>query len=279
MSQRQRWIAAGRQPTITATTAAAAVTYPLTHSCCTIQVGNAMDGDVRELLEQIEAAFEIKFRPGELGDASCLSDLHAAVQSRLANKPAESCFSSVVFWKLRRACVDCVSSFKGSIRPATSVDSVLPKLLRRRAWQELSAASGLKLPGLEYSSFCSSVIFVAAGALPAILVATAGFGWDTPFATLVLWPVSAAILLFALRPMADQLSAQSRTFGELTKTVVGLNHGLLVREFGACRESETYQALRYVIGDLIDIDPNVLVGEDPRLIDLVLANDGFRASV
>ncbi|HBY59991.1 MAG TPA: hypothetical protein DEH78_09220 [Solibacterales bacterium] len=67
--------------------------------------------------------------------------------------------------------------------------------------------------------------------------------------------------------------------GQLTKTVVGLNHGQLVREFGASRESETLEALRYVIGDLIDIDPYALVGKDPHLIDLALENDGFRAHV
>ena len=39
------------------------------------------------------------------------------------------------------------------------------------------------------------------------------------------------------------------------------------------------EALRYVIADITDIDPHALIGENPRLIDLVLANDGLRAQV
>lgn len=238
-----------------------------------------MDSDVKALLEWIEGAFEIKFRTGELSDDSYLSDLCIAVQSHVAHKPAEKCFSSIVFWRLRRACVELFGLSRRSIHPTTSMDSLLPAFRRRRAWFALSAASGLRLPGLEYSSFPSSVIFVGAGVLPVILLVTAGLNWETALASILLWPFTATILFHALHPFADKLSSQSQTVGELTRTVVGLNYGLLVREFGVCRESETHQALRYVIGDLIDIDSNALVGEDPRLIDLALANDGFRAWV
>ncbi len=238
-----------------------------------------MDGDVKALLEGVEGAFEIKFRPGELSDYSCFSDLCTAVQSRVVHEPTEKCFSSIVFWKLRRACMELLGAPRASIRPSTSMDLLLPAFGRRRAWFALSTAAGLKLPGLEYSSFYSSVIFFGAGGLPVILLVTAGVSWDIALASLLLLPITTAALFHALRPFAAELSSQSRTFGELTKTVVGLNHGQLVREFGASRESETCQALRYVIGDLIDIDPNVLLGEDPQLIDLALANDGFRAYV
>lgn len=238
-----------------------------------------MDGDVKALLEGVEAAFEINFSPSELSDHSSFSDLCTAVRAHVAHKPADRCFSSQVFWRLRRACMELFDSSRASIRPSTTMDSLLPSFRRRRAWFALSAASGLKLPGLEYSSFRSSLIFVGAGLLPMILLATLGASWGIALASILLWPITTAVLFHAARSFASELSAGSQTLGQLTKTVVGLNHGQLVREFGASRESETLEALRYVVGDLIDIDPNALVGEDPQLIDLALANDGFRAYV
>lgn len=237
-----------------------------------------MDADVKTLLECVEAAFEIKFRPSELSDHSYFSDLCTAVQAHVAHKPADRRFSSQVFWRLRRACLELFDSPRASIRPSTTMDSLLPSFRRRRAWFALSAASGLKLPGLEYSSFRSSLIFVG-GLLPAIPLATSGVSWGFALASILLWPISTTVLFHVARPFASELSAGSQTLGQLTKTVVGLNHGQLVREFGASRESETLEALRYVIGDLIDIDPYALVGKDPHLIDLALENDGFRAHV
>jgi hypothetical protein len=44
-------------------------------------------------------------------------------------------------------------------------------------------------------------------------------------------------------------------------------------------DAEVLESIRYIVADLIDIDPHALVGENPRLIDLAIANDGFRAQV
>lgn len=68
--------------------------------------------------------------------------------------------------------------------------------------------------------------------------------------------------------------------GELARVVVGLNYNRLSQEFGGIsREKELLEAIRNVISDLTDIDPEILKCENPRLIDLAEANDGFRAEV
>jgi hypothetical protein len=237
-----------------------------------------MDGDVKVLLETVEESFGVKFRSGELADDSYLSDLCSAVRSHITYRASERCFTSIVFWRLRRACIELFSASKGSIAPSTPTDIILPAVRRRRAWLELSATTGLKLPGLEYSTFLSYTIFWGACVLPAIMLFMRLSWWSVLAATL-LWPISATMLFHFLKPLADQLPAQSRTFGDLSKTAVGLNYGMLARELGTSSESEMLDALRHVIADLIDVDPRALVGENPRLIDLALANDGFRAQV
>lgn len=68
--------------------------------------------------------------------------------------------------------------------------------------------------------------------------------------------------------------------GDLARVAVGLNYAKLARELGGVsREKELLEAIRQVVADLIGIDPEILRYEDPRLIDLEDANDGFRAEV
>ncbi len=68
--------------------------------------------------------------------------------------------------------------------------------------------------------------------------------------------------------------------GELAKAVVGLNYGSLTQQLGGISsEKDLHEAIRNAIADLIDIDPEILKRENPRLLDLAVANDGFRAEV
>ena len=96
---------------------------------------------------------------------------------------------------------------------------------------------------------------------------------------LTLWLVTASILFRLLRRLADVLPTNSATFGGLAKTVVALNYGTLLRELGSSRDTEMLESVRYIFADLIDIDPHAFTGENPRLIDVAMVNDGFRAQV
>jgi hypothetical protein len=79
--------------------------------------------------------------------------------------------------------------------------------------------------------------------------------------------------------MASSVPAHCRTLGDLAKSVVGLNYGKLAKEFGASRDRELIEALRYTIADATGIAPKDLARQDLTLIDLVLANDGLRAQM
>jgi hypothetical protein len=77
-----------------------------------------------------------------------------------------------------------------------------------------------------------------------------------------------------------KLSAQSLTMGDLARAAVGLNYAKMAKELGGVsREKELREAIRQVVADLIDICPEILKDENPRLIDLTEANSGFRAEV
>jgi hypothetical protein len=246
-----------------------------------------MDGGVSTLLETVEKAFSVKFRPGEFTDESTFEDLCDALRSRLSPATAHVCFTSIVFWRLRRACVGLFKNEKRSITPWTATDLIVPSSGRYRAWSRLAEVSGLRLPGLEYSSAMSSLIFVSTSIgvlVTGVMVIPKSWQSLTIGALLLVTCVfvtafAAAGLFYLLRPLASCLPTNCANFGSLAKTVVGLNYGTLVQEFGPAREAEMMEALRHVLGDLIDFAPEALCGENPRLIDLAEANDGFRAWV
>jgi hypothetical protein len=237
-----------------------------------------MDGDVKVLVEALENAFDFKFVPGELTDESSLDEVYAVIRTHISNLHSDRCFTSIVYWRLRRGCGELFGVPRQSIAPWTATDLILPSAQRRRCWFDLSAAARVRLPGLEYSSGVGHTIWWGSLVPPTALAIVGHGGWWIP-AAIVLWIVTANLLFKFLKPLADVLPKNSSTFGDLAKTVVALNYGTLVCEFGSSREAEMLESVRYVIADLIDIDPHALIDENPRLIDLAIANDGFRAQV
>jgi hypothetical protein len=235
-----------------------------------------VDAELQSLLETIERSFGVTFHAGELSDDSRLDDLYRAVRSHLGPRATDQCFTSIVFWRLRKACVQLFGVPKRSLAPWTALDLVLPSLHRRKAWHRLSEVSGLKLPALEFSQGLCLVVF-AASFVPTVALAFAtGNGWWI-FATLFTGPVLSMLLLALLKPLAQSLPDQGLILGNTVKTAVGLNYGKLAVEFGPSRDSELAEAIRYVISDVTDVDPSEFREGNPRLLDLV--DDNWRAGI
>jgi hypothetical protein len=237
-----------------------------------------MDADVAVLVEAIEESFGVKFNEGELTDNSRADEVCNVLRLRLGDGVSDQCFTSAAFWRLRRALVNVLSVPRKSVTPSTALEYLIPTHDRRRTWHALSNAAGLRLPRLEYSRRLGVGIFWAAF-VPPMLIAVLGRGGWWILVAIVAMPITASLLFRALTPFANAFPAQSQTLGRAARTVVGLNYGKLAQELGPSRERELLEAFRYVISDVTDIEPCALLGENPRLIDLVLANDGLRVQV
>lgn len=120
-----------------------------------------MDGDVEELVRAIEESFGVKFAPGEIDDYTRVDALLNALRSRLRPQGLTHCFTSLAFWRLRRACVDVLSVPRNAIRPSTTIASIISEASRRVQWRALSVSSGLRLPRLEYSQPINMALFVS----------------------------------------------------------------------------------------------------------------------
>jgi hypothetical protein len=234
-----------------------------------------MDPDVNSLIETVEESFGVKFNRNEVNDETHIEDLCRLMASQLTPASPGVCFSSIAFWHFRKALMNVFGLTRSSITPSASTEFLLPAAKRRHAWRALSEASGLPLPSLEYPDHLNAPILTTSVLLSSVIAIIGGGGWWLA-AAVVAMPLCASLLFFLSRPFADILPAQCHTLGDLAKVAVGLNYGRLVQEYGPSNERQMAEALRCLVADLIDIDPHALIEQNPRLIDIVLANDGFR---
>lgn len=255
-----------------------------------------MDPDVAYLVEEIERAFQVKFDADELADESRLDDVTRALQLRFADLSSDQCLTSIVFWRLRRACVSLFELDRKEISPTSSVDLVLPLKGRRKAWRQLSHSAGLMLPGLEFETGWSTAIFFMTCIPPVALTVALGIKvlemprtlmWSLVGVLILGAVILASCLLLVVAPtlwfallkrFASKLPDHVVSMGDLARAAVALNYGELVTERGSSREREISEALRWVIADATAIQPSAFMTEDPTLLDIVIANDGFRAT-
>jgi hypothetical protein len=234
-----------------------------------------MDADVSSLMEAVEESFGVKFNRDEVTDETRIGDLCRMMSGRLTPISPGICFSSIVFWRLRKAFMNVFGVERSSIIPSASTELLLPSAKRRRAWRVLSETSGLRLPRLEYPDHLNAPILILSLLLSILIAIIGGRGWWLAAAAVAM-PLAASLLFSLARPFADILPAQCHTLGDIAKVAVGLNYSKLAQEYGPSNDQQTAEALRRLIADLVDIDPNALIEQDPRLIDIVLVNDGFR---
>jgi hypothetical protein len=75
-------------------------------------------------------------------------------------------------------------------------------------------------------------------------------------------------LFYVAKPFATAVPRHSQTVGDTAKTVLGLNHAILVRELGPSNPTELRKALQYVVTDMTGAEPCWVEG-NTKLLDLV----------
>jgi hypothetical protein len=138
------------------------------------------------------------------------------------NASAAGCLTSAAFYRLRRGLVERFGADRKQIRPATLLETVVPRRNRRKEWKALSTALELKLPGLDVMPgwlFATVVVVSLSGAC------WAGWRWTSfPAALgsgLVLYVAGSVLSL----PLLVDFGVP--TVGELAERVAALNRGRL----------------------------------------------------
>jgi hypothetical protein len=220
------------------------------------------------VINGIETAFGVQFQDSEITDESTFDDVHNALVMRLGSETSDRCLTSIVFWRLRRALIQMLDLPKGAIKPSIAIETLIPPFHRRRTWSSMSEEVGLRLPGLEYPCWFTTVMLLIsfAPSVAAILLSGTRFRWLLP--PILAVPLWATLVFRVGKPFATAVPKHSWTVGETARTIVGLNYAKLVQELGLSHPTELRSALRYVVTDITGVGPHSLQ-ENTRLLDFV----------
>lgn len=81
-----------------------------------------MDPDVNSLIETVEESFGVKFNRNEVNDETHIEDLCRLMASQLTPASPGVCFSSIAFWRLRKALMNVFGLTRSSITPSASTE-------------------------------------------------------------------------------------------------------------------------------------------------------------
>jgi hypothetical protein len=155
-----------------------------------------MDPDVEGVVRGVEAAFGVEFESAEITDESTLDDLCNALLLRSSPASLDRCLTSIVFWRLRQALMRLRGVSKDVIEPSIAIETLIPPFHRRKMWSALSHTLGLRLPGLEYPSWCASIMFLISFAPFVFVLLWRGnqFSWWWEASLILAVPVIAKLL-------------------------------------------------------------------------------------
>ncbi len=209
---------------------------------------NHVGEDTWELFEAVEDSFEIDVGDyGELAEIS-IRELAQKIETLADYSDQKACLSSVAFYNLRRAFEALTQTPRKSMRPTTSVASLLPWSTRRTQWLSLQEQLGsLTLPNLQIPGWVLLICVIAPVAFLLSVRALLGLhlnGVGIAFCSILL-------IFFALRGtarfFARVIPTDCETLGGLAKAVLARNYADFARVYGSSFERGVLPALRLLV--------------------------------
>lgn len=233
-----------------------------------------MDPDVESLVEGIESAFGVQLNRKEVSDETTVLALQEAVVAALDMTATHRCWSSIVFWRFRRALTEDLALPKSEVLPSVFLDDLIPPSVRRATWKRLAARLSLKLPCLEYADGFHQLFFAIAF-VPLLWGLVTHRGWWCLLLA-VSAPIIATGLLRIAAPFATEFPANAQTVRDVVRTIVGLNYSALQAQLGPAHEREIRDSIKRLIMDLTGAEYHWLSDTETSLLALVEATGGFR---
>lgn len=105
--------------------------------------------DAVELVMAVEEKFDISITDEEATNALTVGDLKRLVRAKLNISDAAACLTQRAFHLIRKNAIAEFGVLRGSLRPDTPLETVVPQLTRRESWQHFQAVLGVaQLPEL-----------------------------------------------------------------------------------------------------------------------------------
>ncbi len=236
--------------------------------------------DIVELIFAVEKAFQIHLEDAECERISTVGQLHELILSKLSGPVARLhpgvCMTSAAFYRTRRTIVDTLGLERRQIKPATTLDSLLPKPTRRTKWKLLQTASQLKLPRLDLPAWAFWSSFAIGMPLAMLPLGVGALGKPSLTSLAILaWLLLLGLLLSALirraaRSLATEFPNSAATVGDLSRLVLAHNFSAIEKDAGGWSERESWDLLVEIIVRQTGIDRDRITPDASFVQDLGL---------
>ncbi|MCZ6839058.1 MAG: hypothetical protein O7G13_07260 [Alphaproteobacteria bacterium] len=201
------------------------------------------DGDDVEILEGVEATFDVKISDDEAPSLYTLGDLYDLLVSKLnaSDSRRSICLTAASFYRLRRALTE-LTGVK-DISPRTQLDSIFPNGKIGQAAKQIEHHTKMRLPIPELGKLATTLVMMLFFGTPILAIAIGQVIGHWGWSVLLLWALVVPLLKFAAYRAPEYCS----DVGSLAKTMAGLNYSLLSAEFGVSHQDDVWNALVEVL--------------------------------
>lgn len=186
------------------------------------------------------------------------------IYSQVQHSDANTCLSQRSFYRLRRALQNEFGLERHAVRPATLLDSIVPRDNRRSAWARLKRAADVE----QWPELSRSGATVLAIAAASVAVGTAVFAADPPFAVgAAVFTATGSSVLLARATQTLRLHFDApATVGQLAEFLVARDvERIKPPDQTGWSRDQVRQVVRAVIIDHLNVEP--AFSDDASFID------------
>jgi hypothetical protein len=222
--------------------------------------------DTGALLAIIEDSFAVKLGNYWEFQGITVEQLARKINDQAGYPAPYRCLSSVAFYELRKALSAVIQIPRRTIRPSTTLETLLNWRERKKNWRAVEARLGLTLPNLT----CPRWLGILCLVLPAlVLIYLRGFR-GVPLTALQIVFGSFALMIpmaFACIPITRILPRNCESVGDLARIVLVRNYSSFAARWGSSCKKGILPALQLLIGtatdrDLREITPDTRITTD-----------------
>jgi hypothetical protein len=210
--------------------------------------------DLVELAIEVEKTFDISILDADAEKIITVGQLYDYVISKLPAQQSRRCLTAAAFYQFRSALTAQFGVERASIRPSTSITSIVPETARRSEWQRLGSHLDWNLPSLVRPAWMGNALM---GLILSWIVAViAGSVWFHGFSLNAVGTTLAAaffgtILLLLVTnhftvPFATQFPDECLTVRGMVQAALALNYAK-VSAGRAGWNQEVWDCLRVII--------------------------------
>jgi len=236
--------------------------------------------DIVELVIGAEETFGISIPDEDASELVTVGLMHDYIMRKLEIQGRQTCISSKVFYTLRRGLIQLTGLERRRITPDSDLSELMPEKDRRKIYNALDRVTDLRLPSLSFPGIITALIWGIMVFGIFMLQYRLSLFTKLGSSNLLAFPVMAGILLYALRKLFDPLrkefpycqatTGRVNTVGDLTREIVSANYRLLRRFDIAANPDEVWVALKAIIVEVSDVDPEKITRDARFVQDLGL---------